>query len=138
MRTGMADLAGENIPAIYTFDQFEKLIIGIEELTDDILINGIDFRCDTQIKNWLIETIKEMNEQERRQFCLFVTGTVQPGLETAGTWITVNDAYSIDRNSLPEAHTCFNTLDIPNYRSKEVLKQKLLLAITESNRITEI
>ena len=32
-------------------------------------------------------------------------------------------------NALPKADTCFFNLQLPNYSSKEILKQKLLLAI---------
>lgn len=35
-----------------------------------------------------------------------------------------------DDGRLPVAHTCFNTLDLPGYTSKEVLEKKLMQAIT--------
>ena len=38
---------------------------------------------------------------------------------------------SNDTNSLPVAHTCFGQIDIPNYSAKEILKEKLIMAITE-------
>jgi hypothetical protein len=37
-----------------------------------------------------------------------------------------------DSDLLPEAHTCFNHLVIPQYSSKERLKEKLTLAISNS------
>lgn len=37
--------------------------------------------------------------------------------------------HGADEGKLPAAHTCFNVLDLPVYKSKEVLHQKLLLAI---------
>lgn len=36
-------------------------------------------------------------------------------------------------NSLPRAHTCFNRLDLPPYPTSEVLYEKLLLAVEETN-----
>jgi len=36
-----------------------------------------------------------------------------------------------DTHSLPTSHTCFNQLDLPEYKSKEILREKLFLAITE-------
>jgi E3 ubiquitin-protein ligase HUWE1 len=36
-----------------------------------------------------------------------------------------------DAAQLPTAHTCFNQLDLPDYRSERLLKEKLLLAIRE-------
>ena len=32
---------------------------------------------------------------------------------------------------LPRAHTCFNQLDLPKYKTKEILIEKLTYAITE-------
>ena len=36
------------------------------------------------------------------------------------------------RLGLPEAHTCFNSLNLPPYPSLEILREKLLLAVRES------
>ena len=33
---------------------------------------------------------------------------------------------------LPEAHTCFNQLVLPDYRDKELLKKKLTIAISNA------
>ena len=37
-----------------------------------------------------------------------------------------------DKGSLPQAHTCFNQLDLPVYASENELKEKLLIAIRNS------
>jgi len=37
-----------------------------------------------------------------------------------------------DSDLLPEAHTCFNHLVVPEYASKEKLREKLLLAMENS------
>ena len=34
---------------------------------------------------------------------------------------------------LPTAHTCFNQLDLPQYSSEEILREKLLIAIKEGS-----
>jgi E3 ubiquitin-protein ligase HERC4 len=36
----------------------------------------------------------------------------------------------------PVAHTCFNLLDLPQYTSKEILREKLLLAIEHNQGFT--
>lgn len=36
-------------------------------------------------------------------------------------------------DQLPTAHTCFNQLDLPEYASEEILKEKLLIAIREGS-----
>lgn len=43
----------------------------------------------------------------------------------------INRVYESDK--LPTAHTCFNSLDLPNYSSMEILYDKLTKAIIEGN-----
>ena len=40
---------------------------------------------------------------------------------------------SSNTNLLPIAHTCGKTLDIPEYSSREILKLKLQMAITDGS-----
>lgn len=35
-------------------------------------------------------------------------------------------------DNLPEAHTCFNQLVLPEYENKEILRQKLIIAISNA------
>ena len=43
----------------------------------------------------------------------------------------IHKAYGEDK--LPSAHTCFNQLDLPEYPSEEVMKEKLLVSIKEGS-----
>lgn len=36
-----------------------------------------------------------------------------------------------DTKSLPQAHTCFGQIDLPNYETKQILRDKLVMAMTE-------
>lgn len=36
-------------------------------------------------------------------------------------------------DALPKAHTCFNRLDLPPYPTPQLLHEKLLLAVEETN-----
>ncbi len=40
---------------------------------------------------------------------------------------------STNADSLLVAHTCFNQIDLPEYESKEKLKEKLLFSISEGS-----
>jgi hypothetical protein len=39
---------------------------------------------------------------------------------------------STNSEQLPTSHTCFNQLILPDYESKEILKEKVLIAITHA------
>ena len=72
-------------------------------------------------------------------FLQFVTGSSQVPLEgfKALAGIRGPQPLSIHRVSgtqrLPAAHTCFNQLDLPEYDSPLVLKQKLKQAVAEAH-----
>jgi hypothetical protein len=44
----------------------------------------------------------------------------------------VKDDENASDMKLPSSHTCFNQLVIPGYSSKEILREKLLIAIDNS------
>ena len=74
------------------------------------------------------------------KFVQFVTGTskVPPGGFEALQGMrgpqkfNIHKAYGGDA-SLPQAHTCFNQLDLPEYTSEEQVKERLLYAINEGS-----
>lgn len=43
----------------------------------------------------------------------------------------IHRAYGV--TLLPTAHTCFNQLDLPEYPSEEILREKLLTAVKEGS-----
>ncbi|EPR57742.1 HECT-domain (ubiquitin-transferase) domain-containing protein [Toxoplasma gondii TgCatPRC2] len=83
------------------------------------------------------QVMNELDEQQRAAFLQFVTGTSRVPLGGFKFLVGMRgpQKFSIQRaygeNKLPTAHTCFNQLDLPGYSSKQLLKKKLLLAITE-------
>lgn len=81
---------------------------------------------------WYWECLMEMSEIQKRHFMSFVTGSDHvPAVE--GTQFRMKILLlGSDATRLPVAHTCFNQLGLYLYQSKEQLKEKLLLAIAES------
>lgn len=83
------------------------------------------------------EILEDFGKEDRACFIQFVTGTSKVPIEGFKALIGANGPQkfqvhkSFDPLKLPTSHTCFNQLDLPEYSSKEVLKQKLLLAIQE-------
>lgn len=73
----------------------------------------------------------------RTAFLQFVTGTSRVPPEGFKSLQGFNGAQKFnihkyyDVKHLPRSHTCFNQLDLPPYESKEILIEKLTLAITE-------
>eukprot|EP00605_Chrysophyceae_sp_TOSAG23-4_P003045 GSChrysophyteH1.ASY1.ANO1.3350.1 assembled CDS len=77
---------------------------------------------------------------ERAQFLQFVTGTSKVPLDGFANLQGMRGAqkFSIhrvfgDTGLLPQAHTCFNQLDLPAYTTANELREKLLMAIKEGS-----
>ncbi len=64
----------------------------------------------------------------------FYTGSFKVPIEgiAVGCPLRINKAYSDKKNvRLPVAHTCSTAIDLPDYQDKDVLREKLVIAITE-------
>jgi len=82
---------------------------------------------------WLWEIIHEdFTDDQRKKFLAFVTGSDRAPINGLGTVKLYVGRHGEDSEMLPSSHTCFNHLLIPEYNSKEKLRQKLLLAINNA------
>jgi len=82
------------------------------------------------------DVVKELNDKEKRLFLRFVTGASRPPM---GGLSKLIPKLKIQRNGceptelLPTAATCFNTLLLPEYGTREKMKRKLLVAIENAS-----
>ncbi|XP_075248392.1 E3 ubiquitin-protein ligase Itchy homolog [Convolutriloba macropyga] len=95
-------------------------------------------RTDPQIV-WFWDFIREINNDERVRLLQFVTGTCRLPIGgfkdlmgTSGPKRFCIEKMGDDQNRLPKSHTCFNRLDLPAYESYDLLKEKLLFAVEET------
>ncbi|KAJ2597458.1 ubiquitin-protein ligase (E3) [Coemansia sp. RSA 1721] len=77
-----------------------------------------------------------ISEKQRRELCKFATSCERPPLlgfaELNPPFCITNsssDENGVHDNRLPSASTCVNLLKLPVYSSREILREKLLLAI---------
>ena len=88
---------------------------------------------------WFWEVLYSLNSTEKAEFLQFVTGSSKVPLQGFSvlqgmrglTKFNIVKLVDNDIMRLPVAHTCFNQLDLPEYPSKELLRERLLFAITE-------
>lgn len=77
------------------------------------------------------EVIHEMSLEDKKKFLLFLTGTYRIPIQgMKGIKIVIQPTN--DDKFLPVAHTCFNLLDLPRYKTKERLRYKLMQAIQQT------
>ena len=83
-----------------------------------------------QVVKWLWEVVHEaMDDAEKRRVLKFFTGRDRAPIGGLGNLRCIIQRDGTDSNKLPTSHTCFNTLLLPSYKSKEKLTDRLKLAI---------
>lgn len=148
---GFRDLIPAPWVRLFSANELQKLISG------DDSIRGIDvpalkrtmkyasgYHPSQPIVVWFWEVVHEFSLQQQRQFLKFMTScSRQPllGFESLDPVPTVQQIHlpdalflesreTIEKNApLPTSSTCMNLLKLPNYRSKDLLRKKLLDAI---------
>ncbi len=80
------------------------------------------------------EVVAELSETNKTKLLCFAIGTTSL---PSGGFVELKPKFQLVISSgnieeLPTSHTCFHTLIIPKYPDKEKMKEKILLAITET------
>ena len=140
---GFNDIVPHDVIKILNPSELELLISGTPEIDLDDLRANTEYHgyapSAPQVR-WFWETVREFSQEDRARFLMFVTGTSKVPLDgfKALQGISGPQKFQIhkahgDGDRLPSAHTCFNHLDIPQFATKEELKEKLLFAIREGS-----
>ena len=91
------------------------------------------FTKDSDVVKWFWNIVLvEFDEEQKKKLLAFCTGSDRApirGLQALGLVIS---RMGPDSNRLPVAHTCFNHLLIPEYPTKEKLRNKLTAAIVHA------
>ncbi|KAI9890479.1 MAG: Ubiquitin fusion degradation protein 4 [Vezdaea aestivalis] len=109
----------------------------LETLLDSIKADH-GFNMDSKSVRNLLQTMSELKAPERRDFLQFVTGSPKlpiGGFKSLTPMFTVvckpsEPPYTSD-DYLPSVMTCVNYLKLPDYTNREVMSERLNLAIKE-------
>ncbi|XP_029451211.1 E3 ubiquitin-protein ligase HACE1 isoform X2 [Rhinatrema bivittatum] len=127
---------------IQLFDEYELelLLSGMPEIDVQDWIKNTEYtsgyeRSDPVIQ-WFWEVVQELTQEERVLLLQFVTGSsrVPHGgfayiMGGSGLQNFTIAAVAYTPNLLPTSSTCINMLKLPEYPSKETLKDRLLVAL---------
>ncbi|CAN0915763.1 E3 ubiquitin-protein ligase UPL1 [Linum grandiflorum] len=140
---GFNELIPRNLISIFNDKELELLISGLPEIDlEDLKANTeyTGYTAASSVVQWFWEVVKDFNKEDMARLVQFITGTSKVPLEgfkalqgiSGPQRFQVHKAYGAPER-LPSAHTCFNQLDLPEYTSKEHLRNRLLLAIHEAS-----
>lgn len=104
----------------------------------DVIKADHGYSLDSQSVRFLAQIMSELTPPEKRKFLQFLTGSpLLPisgfkGLNPRFTIVKKHHDFPLSPNDyLPSVMSCTNYLKLPDYTSKEIMKQKLLYAILE-------
>ncbi|XP_055616369.1 E3 ubiquitin-protein ligase HECW2 isoform X1 [Toxorhynchites rutilus septentrionalis] len=140
---GFYEVVDPRLVSVFDARELELVIAG----TAEIDLN--DWRVNTEYRSgyhdghqvivWFWHVIEKFSNEQRLRLLQFVTGTSSIPYEgfAALRGSTGPRRFCIEKwgkpNALPRAHTCFNRLDLPPYPTPDILYEKLLLAVEETN-----
>ncbi|KAH0793998.1 ubiquitin-protein ligase E3 [Histomonas meleagridis] len=140
---GFCSIYRKGVLEILTADELCSMIAGddtkitMKDLMENVEVSHGYIQNSPQIK-MLFEIIVEMEKEERAAFVKFVTGCERlpiGGLARLSPKLTIAKKLPEGNNKaedlLPSVMTCTNYFKLPAYKTKEQMKEKILLAIKE-------
>jgi len=144
MRRGLATVVPYSVLSLFTWMEIERFVCGLPTMDVDLLIKMTTYQdCtpqDPHIQNFWTIIKSRFDDLERAKFLKFVWGRSRLPLKAAEfeTKFKIHHLPAAKANPdafLPVAHTCFFSLDLPAYSTLEVMRQRLLYAITHCEAI---
>ena len=135
---GLISVIPKNILLILPWEDLENKIIGSSTFDINLLRQNTEYEnykeSDKVIK-FFWKFLESLNNNEKNLYIKFVWGRSklpkdENGFKKDKHCITKMDCNEIEKDYLlPKSHTCFFTLDLPNYSTYEILEEKLMYAM---------
>lgn len=141
---GFYEVVDSRFLSVFDARELELVIAGTAEIDINDWRQNTEYRSGYHDQHQIIiwfwhNIIEKFSNEQRLRLLQFVTGTSSIPYEgfSALRGSTGPRRFCIEKwdkpNALPRAHTCFNRLDLPAYKTPEMLNEKLLLAVEETN-----
>lgn len=129
--TGVYALVPQRALSLFTWEQLELAVKGAPDISVDILRKHTVYLGWTEnhpVVQSFWRVMRELTDKDRSQFLRFTWGRSR--LPRSGNWsrpfkLTYNAAGD---EMLPVAHTCFFQLELPQYSSDTIMRERLLVA----------
>ncbi|CAO3619114.1 unnamed protein product [Cunninghamella echinulata] len=140
-KEGFNQLIPQDLINVFDERELELLIGGIAEIDVDDWKKHTDYRGYTEqddVIQWFWTCVRSWDSEKKSRLLQFTTGTsripVNGFKDLQGSdgprRFTIEKSGEVTQ--LPKAHTCFNRIDMPPYKSYESLVAKLTLAVEET------
>ena len=140
LRKGFRDVVPSQFMEMFDQRELELMICGLAE------VSVADWCANTEYRNcsmednpvvWFWDILSTWDSEMKARLLQFVTGTSRVPVtgfrDLRGSHgpkkFTLEIVATAPADSLPKAHTCFNRLDLPPYKSRQQMEAKLALAV---------
>jgi len=131
---GMEIIIPKTIVNILSWEEVEIRAAGNKTTDVEKLKSITEYRnCTEQSKvvKMFWNVMSRMSEEDKTLYLKFVWGRQR--LPSDCSNLRYNHRIALieywDKEALPESHTCFFAVDLPDYESEEILEKKLLISI---------
>uniref|UniRef100_A0AAR2J1T2 HECT domain-containing protein n=1 Tax=Pygocentrus nattereri TaxID=42514 RepID=A0AAR2J1T2_PYGNA len=132
---GFLKVCGGRILSLFQPSELMAMVVGNssynwEELEKNAVYKG-EFSASHPTVRMFWEVFHNFPLEKKKQFLLFLTGSDRIPIHGMASLRIVLQSTSAAEHYLPVAHTCYNLLDMPCYKTKETLHTRLTRAIEQ-------
>ncbi|KAJ8099057.1 hypothetical protein POJ06DRAFT_255842 [Lipomyces tetrasporus] len=139
--SGFNELIPQELVNVFDERELELLIGGLADIDVDDWKKHTDYRGyseSDEVIQWFWKCVRTWDSEQKSRLLQFTTGTsrvpVNGFKDLQGSdgprRFTIEKAGEVQH--LPKSHTCFNRVDLPQYKDYQSLVQKLTLAVEET------
>lgn len=139
IKRGLIPLIPTRLLPMFTWQELANLVCGVADVDVELLhsrtkyVGGV-LLTDQHIKFFWDVLANDFTPEDRTQFLRFVWGRERMSTAEENSTFTIGPHLKAKESGnpdqyLPCSHTCFFSLDLPAYSSREIMKSKLNLAI---------
>eukprot|EP01025_Chloroclados_australasicus_P013961 TRINITY_DN16532_c0_g1_i7.p1 TRINITY_DN16532_c0_g1~~TRINITY_DN16532_c0_g1_i7.p1 ORF type:complete len:1416 (+),score=180.93 TRINITY_DN16532_c0_g1_i7:478-4248(+) len=129
----VCDLSPQGVLSLLRAEELEQLVCGLPHLDFKALEQNTrydgGYTYDHPAIKMFWEIVGQFTLSQKKKFLAFTTGSDRSPVGGLGTMRFIVQRGGPDTEKLPTSHTCFNILLLPQYSSKDKMRQKLLTAI---------
>ncbi|KRX05875.1 HECT-domain-containing protein [Pseudocohnilembus persalinus] len=135
-KEGLFEIISQQSLQKYTPKELGQKLAGQQEIdVDQLSVNAKynEYGPESDQILWLWEVLKEFSSEQKGSFMFFVTSNFrQPSLEVQDSGIEICKSENLE--DLPTACVSTRTIILPEYESKEILEEKLIIALSQGNQ----
>ncbi|XP_053188967.1 probable E3 ubiquitin-protein ligase HERC3 [Scomber japonicus] len=133
--SGFLKVCGGEILCLFQPSELMAMVVGNnnynwEEMEKNASYKG-EYSATHPTVQLFWEVFHEFPLEKKKQFLLFLTGSDRIPIHGMESLRIVIQSTTAEEHYLPVAHTCYNLLDMPRYKTKDTLRRRLTQAVEQ-------